>query len=207
MWFHLQLLQIDISHHASIKNTSISGWKYRKRSWNMLIFTLLLCFCVTQCVFFLASRVFSGPRCQSSHQSAGLLLHRSAAQWSYTWAGPRCGSVEVKHTLILQHNVFQCQTAGVSSNSTRKLKDVGCFCFASDSHKQIQVEYGSSVGLSDCCGTSLLNPLMSFSCMFDFLLGQGISPRGCFFFFSQCQASFLICLIPANTEELSVLHR
>lgn len=45
--------------------------------------------------------VSSGPRCQSAHQSAGLLLHRSAAQWHYTWAGPRCGSTEVTHTCII----------------------------------------------------------------------------------------------------------
>ncbi len=55
---------------------------------------------------FFWSRVSSGPWCQSAHQSAGLLLRRPAAQRSYTWAGPRCGSTEVRHTHTHTHTRF-----------------------------------------------------------------------------------------------------
>ena len=53
---------------------------------------------------FLVLAVSSGPWCQSAHQSAGLLLQRSAAQRRHTWARPRRGSIEVRHTICYHDN-------------------------------------------------------------------------------------------------------
>lgn len=39
-----------------------------------------------------------GSRRQPPHQPAGILLHRTAAQWNHTRTGSRCGSAEVRQS-------------------------------------------------------------------------------------------------------------
>ncbi len=111
-----QMCRADILHHSSIKFPPMKGLtcpskrqKAHETSWFFSFWDDCSC-CVSVSVtvvrcssLFFWSRVSSGPWCQSAHQSAGLLLRRPAAQRSYTWAGPRCGSTEVRHTHTHTH--------------------------------------------------------------------------------------------------------